>query len=356
MTAARPLRPVNPRPFGPVEAGGRVHVRGGGRRPAHGGRHAVPAGDGRHHARARAAAARVHALHRRRDLRLQAVAPADAERARPVQGARGHEPRARLQRAGQPRGAVERRRDGGAGRVGTRPLRVVRLPRLPLRRPQHRRAESARGASPASSSRGWSRTCARRPARRARSCSCTARCSPGSRATSTRTTPQILTKLFAAHGVQAVFAAHDHFYYEEEHDGVRYVTVGGAGGPLYTQPPAGGFSHYVLVSCGPAGVDYNVVEPNRLELTVLAGDDGLEPVTTARLTNTTDRDLVARGLRLRVPRLGDPSRYRVSAAVARLRARGGAARRVRSPTSRTAGTAASRCRCRCRCPRAARCG
>jgi 3',5'-cyclic AMP phosphodiesterase CpdA len=124
---------------------------------------------------------------------------------------------------------------------------------------------------------------------------------------------QALTKLFAAHHVDAVFAAHDHFYYEEEHDGVRYVTVGGAGGPLYTQPPAGGFSHYVLVSCGPAGTGYNVVEPNRLEVTVLSGDDGLEPVTTARLANTTDRDLLARGLRLRVPRLGDPSAYRVTA-------------------------------------------
>jgi len=122
-----------------------------------------------------------------------------------------------------------------------------------------------------------------------------------------------LVKLFAAHGVQAVFAAHDHFYYEEEHEGVRYVTVGGAGGPLYTQPPAGGFSHYVLVSCGPAGVDYNVVEPNRLEAKVLSGDDGLEPVTIVRLANVTDRDLVARGLRLRVPRQSDAAHYRVSA-------------------------------------------
>ena len=43
-----------------------------------------------------------------------------------------------------------------------------------------------------------------------------------------------------AHGVEAVFSAHDHFFYEEQHDGVRYVTIGGAGGPLYTQPPAGG--------------------------------------------------------------------------------------------------------------------
>ncbi|HZO59448.1 MAG TPA: metallophosphoesterase [Solirubrobacterales bacterium] len=124
---------------------------------------------------------------------------------------------------------------------------------------------------------------------------------------------QLLMKLFAAHGVKAVFAAHDHFYYEEEHDGVRYITVGGAGGPFYTQPPAGGFSHYMLVSCGPRGAELSVVQPNRLEVAVLAGDDGLEPVTTARLANITDRDVLARGLRLRVPRLADPSLYRVSA-------------------------------------------
>jgi hypothetical protein len=122
-----------------------------------------------------------------------------------------------------------------------------------------------------------------------------------------------LTKLFAAHGVKAVFAAHDHFYYEEEHDGVRYVTVGGAGGPFYTQPPAGGFSHYLLVSCGRGGVEYNVVQPNRVDVAVMAGNDGLEPVTVARLANITDRDLAVRGLRLRAPRLGDPSGYRVSA-------------------------------------------
>ena len=122
-----------------------------------------------------------------------------------------------------------------------------------------------------------------------------------------------LVRLFAQHGVRAVFAAHDHFYYEEEHDGVRYVTVGGAGGPLYTQPPAGGFSHYVLVSCGAAGVDYNVVEPGRLEHTPLMGGDGLEPVSVVRLANVTDRDLLARGLRVRAPRLADRGGYKASA-------------------------------------------
>lgn len=124
---------------------------------------------------------------------------------------------------------------------------------------------------------------------------------------------QALMGLFAGHGVRAVFAAHDHFYYEEEHDGVRYITVGGSGGPLYTQPPAGGFSHYLLISCDGDGYDLNVVEPGRLEVTFLAGNDGLEPVTTARLANITDRDLLARGLRMRVPRLADAGGYRVSA-------------------------------------------
>jgi hypothetical protein len=124
---------------------------------------------------------------------------------------------------------------------------------------------------------------------------------------------RVLMKLYSTHGVRAVFAAHDHFYYEEEHDGVRYVTVGGAGGPFYTQPPAGGFSHYVLVSCAPGGVGYNVVQPNRVDVETLSGNDGLEPVTNVRLANITDRDLLARGVRLRVPRMDDASQYRVSA-------------------------------------------
>ena len=124
---------------------------------------------------------------------------------------------------------------------------------------------------------------------------------------------QVLMKLFAGHGVRAVFAAHDHFYYEEQHDGVRYITVGGAGGPLYTQPPAGGFSHYALVSCDQHDFDLNVIGPGRLDVAFLAGNDGFEPLTTARLANITDRDVVVRGLRMRVPRLSDASGYEVTA-------------------------------------------
>jgi hypothetical protein len=124
---------------------------------------------------------------------------------------------------------------------------------------------------------------------------------------------EVVHDLFRSHGVQAVFSAHDHFFYEERHDGIRYVTTGGAGGPLYTQPPAGGFAHYLLVTVQADETDFNVVEPNHLEVDHLTGNDGRAPVSSARLANTTDRDLVARNLEFRVPRLRDPAAYRVSA-------------------------------------------
>jgi len=41
--------------------------------------------------------------------------------------------------------------------------------------------------------------------------------------------------LFAAYGVEVVFAGHDHLYERLEKDGVRYVISGGGGGPIYSQ-------------------------------------------------------------------------------------------------------------------------
>jgi hypothetical protein len=123
---------------------------------------------------------------------------------------------------------------------------------------------------------------------------------------------RILERLFADFPVRAVFAAHDHYFYEEIHDGVRYMTVGGGGAPAYTQPQAGGFAHYVLVTVGEGQPEYDVVEPNRIEVDYEAGNDGRAPVTTVRLANTTDRDLVLRNLELRVPALGSPDLYRIT--------------------------------------------
>ena len=122
----------------------------------------------------------------------------------------------------------------------------------------------------------------------------------------------LLRDLFAEHPVKAVFAAHDHFLNVEEHKGVQYMTVAGAGSPLYAQPTKGGFAHYVLVTVGPGGVDYNVVVPGRLDVDHVAGNDGLEPLTIARVGNGTDRDLRFGNVEVRVPRLATPEAYRIS--------------------------------------------
>jgi hypothetical protein len=122
----------------------------------------------------------------------------------------------------------------------------------------------------------------------------------------------VLQRLFREHPVKAVFSAHDHLYYEEEHDGVRYLTVGGAGAPTYTQPHGGGFSHYLLVSVGDDEPEITVVEPNRLEVSHVAGNDGLQPISKARVANMTDRDVTLRNVEFRLPRLTSPDAYRVS--------------------------------------------
>jgi hypothetical protein len=122
----------------------------------------------------------------------------------------------------------------------------------------------------------------------------------------------VLRRLFAEHPVRAVFAAHDHYFYEEVHDAVRYMTVGGAGAPAYAQPQAGGFAHYVLVTVGDGEPTYDVVEPNRIEVDYETGNDGRAPVTTVRLANTTDRDLVLRNVELHVPALSSPDLHRLS--------------------------------------------
>ena len=124
---------------------------------------------------------------------------------------------------------------------------------------------------------------------------------------------RVLHAFSATHGVEAVFSAHDHFFYEERHDGIRYVTVGGAGGPLYTQPPAGGFAHYLLVTVRPGGVEYNVVEPNHIDVDHLAGNDGRaavrSPGSRTRPTAISWRATSSSGSR----RLRGPAAYSVSA-------------------------------------------
>jgi 3',5'-cyclic AMP phosphodiesterase CpdA len=121
-----------------------------------------------------------------------------------------------------------------------------------------------------------------------------------------------LHTLFRAFPVRAVFSGHDHLHHEEAHDEIRSITTGGGGGTLYAQPPRGGFAHYLLVRAAPHETEIDVIEPGHLEVVYTAGNDGLEPVSRARLANTTEQRLLARDLEFRVPRLSPGSLYAVS--------------------------------------------
>jgi 3',5'-cyclic AMP phosphodiesterase CpdA len=121
---------------------------------------------------------------------------------------------------------------------------------------------------------------------------------------------QTLERLFATHPVRAVFASHDHFFHEERHGAVRYVTSGGAGSPLYAEPHEGGFAHYLLVRVAPGGVVITVIPPIHLEVDSVAGNDGISSTATARVANTTNAGLFLRNLQFRMPRRA-AGQYRV---------------------------------------------
>ena len=67
----------------------------------------------------------------------------------------------------------------------------------------------------------------------------------------------------------AVFCGHDHNFYTTVRDGLRYVTSGGGGAPLYEQKPELSqegdlflkFHHFVLVQVGDTSMTARVVDP-----------------------------------------------------------------------------------------------
>lgn len=58
-----------------------------------------------------------------------------------------------------------------------------------------------------------------------------------------------LHMLFARAKVSAVFAGHEHLYNHQKRDGVNYFITAGGGAPLYAEAAAGGFYHYLKVTC-----------------------------------------------------------------------------------------------------------
>ncbi len=162
-----------------------------------------------------------------------------------------------------------------------------------------------------------------------------------------------LQELFRSHPVRAVFAGHDHFYAAEEHDDIRYFTVGGGGGTLYAQPPQGGYSHYLLVYLDGEQFDVDVIDPGRLQVDYVAGNNGLEPITTVRVMNTTERSWL-----LATSSCACPGSRRPTCTGSRPTTSSSTGRESSStpPCARlsTTATAASRSRWRCPCQTARR--
>ena len=69
-----------------------------------------------------------------------------------------------------------------------------------------------------------------------------------------------LMTLFKKHGVDAIFAGHDHMYVRSERDGIIHVITGGGGSPLYTPREKGGFYHYIRASIDDDTASFKVID------------------------------------------------------------------------------------------------
>ena len=71
-----------------------------------------------------------------------------------------------------------------------------------------------------------------------------------------------LHSLFARNRITAVFAGHEHLFYAQVKNGVRYIITGGGGAPLYPSIYGkGDFHHYIAVSAAGDKVEMKVVKP-----------------------------------------------------------------------------------------------
>lgn len=69
-----------------------------------------------------------------------------------------------------------------------------------------------------------------------------------------------LRELFENEKVDIVFAGHEHFFNQQEHNGVKYVIAGCAGSAPYADAAHGGFPHYVLVEVNGETIKLTVVK------------------------------------------------------------------------------------------------
>lgn len=70
--------------------------------------------------------------------------------------------------------------------------------------------------------------------------------------------------LLLKYGVDDVFAGHDHAYYIDYRDGIRYVVSGGAGAPIGEHPESGDFHHYLLCTVEDDATTIAVIKPGNI--------------------------------------------------------------------------------------------
>jgi len=69
-----------------------------------------------------------------------------------------------------------------------------------------------------------------------------------------------LQELFSTHGVDGVFAGHEHMYHRQKEGVVTHIITGGAGAPLYAKDEDGGFYHFIHVTVDGEKVSGEVVD------------------------------------------------------------------------------------------------
>jgi hypothetical protein len=94
--------------------------------------------------------------------------------------------------------------------------------------------------------------------------------------------------LLVRYHVTAVFAGHEHMFYESTHDGLRYVVTGGAGAPT-AGLEEGGYAHYLLIHVNGTEASVSVLAPWRLFAEVGPVAEG--GACTGRVDNYQAEDL-----------------------------------------------------------------
>lgn len=76
-----------------------------------------------------------------------------------------------------------------------------------------------------------------------------------------------LHSLFVRNKVTAVFEGHEHLFYEQVKNGVRYIISGGGGAPTYPSIHGGGdFYHFIIVTVDGSNISMTMIKPAQADM------------------------------------------------------------------------------------------